>query len=134
MLRKERIFGKFDITISSMGLKLVPDLSDILSGSYHKTDFLELAKLAAKISSSTSSKSSLKSFSKYKSIGNILSKLDGLEFRKDNNESRKGKLITNIKEDPHRMWINVTVFVIGYQAKSHGYFVVNKNDEKKLMA
>ena len=134
LLRLERkgFFGKFNINISSTGLTLIPDLSDIRSGSYEKTDVLELAKLAAKISSSTSRKSSLKSFSRYKSIENILSKLDGLEFRKDNNESRKGKLVINIGENPHRMWIKYGSLCYRLSAQSHGYFITGKNGEKRV--
>jgi len=126
-LEKKGIFGKYDL---SPNLILIPNLSDIRLGSVEKTDVLELAKLAATIFSSTVPESPLKSFSRYQSIENILSKLDGLEFRKDNSESGNGKLIVNINENPHRMWIKYNRCCYRLSANSYGYFVPGKNDDK----
>lgn len=126
-LEKKGILGRYDL---SPNLVLIPNLSDIRSGTVEKTDVLEIAKLAAKIYSVTTQKSPLKSFSRYQSIENILSTLDGLEFRKDNVEEGKGKLIVNIDESPHRMWIKYNRCCYRLSANPYGYFVPGKFDDK----
>jgi len=137
-LEKREITGRYDISFSDhvisfekmqyrgTRLILVPNLSDVRVGSVEITNVLQLAKLAAKLCLPIQTSS----FSRCKSIESILSKVGDLVFRKDNDESGPGKLIVNIDERPHVMWIKYNGSCYRLSANQHGYFLSAKQNDK----
>ena len=117
LLRMQRkgLNGKFDISLrtrkSSFGndreylgdqLVLVPNLSDIRkAASVEMTDVLPLAKLAARLHLP----SKWASWSRCKSVESILSRIEGIEFRKDWKFKGDGRMFVDIGENPHRIWL-----------------------------
>jgi DNA polymerase III delta prime subunit len=142
-LEKTGIMGRFGISYSGFDYSfeqmkysgtrfiLVPDLSDIQEDSIERTDVLSLAKIAAKFCLPNQSRS----FSGCKSIEAILSRIEGLVFRKDNETQGEGKLIVNLDEENHSMWIeypgNRAKFRI--TAKPHGSWLHSKKPDSDAL-
>ena len=104
---------------------LVPDLSDIQEGSIERTDVLSLAKIAAKFCLPNQARS----FSGCKSIEAILSRIDGLVFRKDNETQGEGKLIVNLTEERHSMWIEYNRERFRITANPHGFWMPSRTPD-----
>ena len=137
-LEKTGLIGRFSISYSQydfsferdkyMGTRyvLIPDLSDIQEDSVELTDLLSLAKIAAKICLPNQ----VNSFSRCKSIGEILSLIAGLTFRKDNTTG-VGKLIINLDEENHSMWVGYNGERFRIRPNQHGYFIPSKKPDPK---
>ncbi|MDC0340705.1 AAA domain-containing protein [Candidatus Poseidoniaceae archaeon] len=137
-LEKTGLIGRFSISYSQydfsferdkyIGIRyvLIPDLSDIQEDSVELTDLLSLAKIAAKICLPNQ----VNSFSRCKSIGEILSLIAGLTFRKDNTTGA-GKLIINLDEENHSMWVGYNSERFRIRANQHGYFIPSKKPDPK---
>ena len=138
-LEKAGISGRFGISYSGFNYSferrkysgtqfiLVPDLSDIQEDLVEQTDLLSLAKIAAKFSLPNKARS----FSGCKTIESILSRIDGLVFRKDNESQGDGKLIVNLVEENHSMWIEYNCEKFLIRANPHGYFISSKKSDPK---
>ena len=136
-LEKAGISGRFGVSYSQfnysfeqmkysgIGFILVPDLSDIQEDSIERTDVLSIAKIAAKFCLPDQARS----FSGCKSIEAILSRIDGLVFRKDNNTQGNGKLIVNLDEENHSMWIEYNRDKFRITANTHGYWMPSKTPD-----
>lgn len=139
LLRLENtgISGRFEISYSQFNYSfeqmkysgtrfiLVPDLSDIQEGSIERTDVLSLAKIAAKFCLPDQARS----FSGCKSIEAILSRIDGLVFRKDNETQGEGKLIVNLTEERHSMWIEYNRERFRITANPHGFWMPSRTPD-----
>lgn len=133
LLRLEKVgtSGRFGVSYSQFNYKferatysgirfiLVPDLSDIQENSIGPTDVLSLAKIAAKFCLPNQARS----ISACKSIQGILSRIDGLVFRKDNEKQGEGKLIVDLAEEPHSMWIEYNGEKFRIVANPHGFWM-----------
>jgi len=136
-LEKAGISGRFGISYSQFNYSfeqrkyngtrfiLVPDLSDIQEDSIRRTDVLSLAKIAAKFCLPEQARS----FSGCKSIGAILSRIDGLVFRKDNETQGKGKLIVNLTEERHSIWIEYNREKFRITANAHGFWMPSRTPD-----
>jgi hypothetical protein len=114
-LEKKGLSGKFDIAARQRKtsfddnreyvesqLILVPNLSDIREdASVEMTDVLPLAKLAARLHLP----SKWASWSRCRSVESILSKIEGIEFRKDKETEGNGRVFVDIENNPHRIWL-----------------------------
>jgi len=139
LLRLEKIglSGRFGISFSPSkfsferekytGIRflLIPDLSDIRDDTIEATNVLSLAKIAAKICLPNQAKS----FSGCKSIEAILSRIEDLTFRKDNEAQGSGKLIINLDEKPHPMWLEYNRERFRVTANSHGFWMPSKRPD-----
>jgi hypothetical protein len=137
LLRLEKIglSGRFGISFSPFefsferekytGIRflLIPDLSDIRDDTIEATNVLSLAKIAAKICLPNQAKS----FSGCKSIEAILSRIEDLTFRKDNEAQGSGKLIINLDEKPHPMWLEYNRERFRITANPHGFWMPSKS-------
>jgi len=136
-LEKAGISGRFGVSYSQFNYSfeqkkyngtrfiLIPDLTDIKKGSIQQTDVLSIAKIAAKFCLPNQAKS----FSRCKSIETILSRIDGLVFRKDNNTQGNGKLIVNLDEENHSMWIEYNRDKFRITANKHGFWMPSKTPD-----
>jgi DNA polymerase III delta prime subunit len=136
-LEKTGISGRFGVSYSQFNYSfeqmkysgtrfiLVPDLSDIQEDSIERTDVLSLAKIAAKFCLPNQARS----FSRCKSIEAILSRIDGLVFRKDNETQGEGKLIVNLTEERHSMWIEYNRECFRITANPHGYWMPSRTPD-----
>lgn len=137
-LEKRGINGKFDVSIKrrktsfddsrnyiANQLVLVPNLSDIRErGLVQMTDVLALAKLAARLHLP----SKWASWSRCRSIESILSKIEGIEFRKDKETEGDGRLLLDIENNPHPIWLETDRNCYRLYADPHGliHFVKQK--------
>ena len=136
-LEKAGISGRFGISYSQFNYSfeqmkysdtrfiLVPDLSDIQEGLIERTDVLSLAKIAAKFCLPDQARS----FSGCKSIEAILLRIDGLVFRKDNETQGEGKLIVNLTEERHSMWIEYNREKFRITANPHGFWMPSRRPD-----
>ena len=123
-------YSQFDFSFEKMRYGgprfiLIPDLSDIQDDSVEPTDVLSLAKIAAKFCLPKQAKS----FSRCKSIEAILSRIDGLVFRKDRETQGDGKLIVNLTEENHSMWIEYNREKFRITANPHGFWMPSKKPD-----
>jgi len=139
LLRLENIglSGRFGISFSPFefsferekytGIRflLIPDLSDIRDDTIEATNVLSIAKIAAKICLPNQAKS----FSGCKSIEAIISRIEDLTFRKDNEAQGSGKLIINLDEKPHSMWIEHNRERFRITANPHGFWMPSKRPD-----
>ena len=139
MLRLEKagVSGRFGISYSGFNYSfeqmkysgtqfiLVPDLSDIQEDLVEKTDFLSLAKFTAKFCLPNQSRS----FSRCKSIESILSQIEGLVFRKDKVTQGAGKLIVDIDEENHSMWVEYNRERFRITANQHGFWMPSQTPD-----
>ncbi len=137
-LEKKGLNGKFDISIKTRKISfddsreyvgnqlvLVPNLSDIREGGLVQiTDVLPLAKLAARLHLP----SKWASWSRCRSIESILSKIEGIEFRKDKETEGDGRLFVDIENNPHRIWLESDGICYRLYGDPHGliHFVKEK--------
>lgn len=140
-LEKSGISGRFGISYSQFNYSfeqmkfngtrfiLVPDLSDIQEASIRRTDVLSLAKIAAKFCLPDQARS----LSGCKSIEAILSRIDGLVFRKDNETQGEGKLIVNLTEERHSMWIEYNREKFRITANAHGFWMPSKTPDPNAL-
>ena len=136
-LEKAGISGRFGISYSesnySFGQRkysgtqfiLVPDLSDIQEDLVEQTDLLSLAKISAKFCLPNQSRS----FSGCKSIEAILSRIEGLVFRKDKVTQGAGKLIVNLDEENHSMWVEYNSERFRITANQHGFWMASRKPD-----
>ena len=136
-LEKAGISGRFGVSYSQFNYSfeqmkysgtrfiLVPDLGDIQEDSIERTDVLSIAKIAAKFCLPYQARS----FSGCKSIEAILSRIDGLVFRKDNETQGEGKLIVNLTEERHSMWIEYKREKFRITANAHGFWMPSRKPE-----
>lgn len=141
LLRLERmgLSGRFGLSFSSFNFGferakykgarflLIPDLSDIRDDTIEAADVLGLAKIAAKISLPHQARS----FSGCKSIEAILSRIEDLTFRKDNETQGPGKLIINLDEKPHSMWLEYNRERFRVTANPHGFWMPSKTPDSE---
>ncbi len=104
---------------------LIPDMEDILDTSIEPIDVLSLARIAAKFCLPNKSRS----FSSCKTIEAILSRIDGLLFHKDKNTRGNGKLIINLEEENHPMWIEYNRDKFRITANTHGFWMPSKTSD-----
>ena len=131
-LEKAGILGRFVISFTHIhygfernqfggeGFVLVPDLGDILEGSIERTDVLSLAKIAADYCLPDR-------VSDCESIEAIISRIAGLVFRKDSETQGEGKLIVNLNEERHSMWIEHNRERFRINANPHGFWMPSRN-------
>ena len=112
-------------TYSGIRFILVPDLSDIQENSIGPTDVLSLAKIAAKFCLPNQARS----FSACKSIQGMLSRIDGLVIRKDNEKQGEGKLIVDLTEEPHSMWIEYDGEKFRIMANPNGFWMPSRTPD-----
>lgn len=139
LLRFEKtgLSGRFGISFSQFNFSfeqkkytgtrflLIPDLSDIRDDTIEATNCLSLAKIAAKICLPNQARS----FSSCKSIEAILSRIEGLTFRKDPETQGPGKLIVNLDEKPHSMWFEYNRERFRVIANPHGFWMPSKKPD-----
>lgn len=138
-LKKARLSGRFGVSVSildygfeleqrqnsGLGFILIPDLSDIHDDSIELTDVLSLAKIVAKICLPAQAKS----FTVCSSIEAILSQLEGLVFRKDKTTHGPGKLIVNLSESPHSLWLEHEAKRYRISVNPHGFWMPSKKPD-----
>jgi len=136
-LEKAGISGRFGISYSGFNYSfeqmkysgtqfiLVPDLSDIQEDLVEQTDLLSLAKISAKFCLPNQSRS----FSGCKSIEAILSRIEGLVFRKDKVTQGAGKLIVNLDEENHSMWVEYNSERFRITANQHGFWMASRKPD-----
>ena len=129
-LEKKGLNGKFDIATETrkvsfddnreyVGVKLVlvPNLSDIREDALvEMTDILPLAKLAARLYLP----SKWSSWSRCRSVESILSKIEGIEFRKDKETEGDGRVFVDIGNNPHRIWLESDGICYRLNGDPHG--------------
>lgn len=129
-LEKKGLNGKFDISIRQRKISfddnreyvgsqlvLVPNLSDIREdASVEMTDVLPLAKLAARLHLP----SKWASWSRCRSVESILSKIEGIEFRKDRETEGDGRVFIDIENNPHRIWLESDGICYRLHGDPHG--------------
>ena len=140
LLRLEKIglAGRFGISFSQFNFDferakytgtsflLIPDLSDIRDDQIEATDTLSLAKIAAKLCLPNQ----VQSFSNCQSIEAILSQIEGLIFRKDKEAQGPGKLVVNLDEKPHSLWIEYNSERFRITANPYGFWMPSKTPDQ----